>query len=174
MNNRNGKNCLRTLLTFTFFILSCSILPIVHAQAEKKVENKLALSVLQTKLSICRLDAKAPIPDWVSTVQSDFISITRTSEELSIVCDKKHVPAGVQSVSDWYAIKVEGPLDFGLIGILSSLLDPLAKAGISVFTVSTYDTDYILVKEQNIKKAIAVLKNKYTVKEPKFRSFSGE
>jgi hypothetical protein len=71
----------------------------------------------------------------------------------------------VKSVSDWSALKIEGPLDFNLIGILSSLLDPLAKGGVSVFTISTFDTDYILVKEENLSKAIAILEKQCIIKQ---------
>lgn len=128
------------------------------------IKNKLTLLVLDAKLSICQFEAKSPVPRWANSHQGHFLSITRTSDELSIVSDKKIVPRNVKSVGDWCAFKVVGPLDFALVGILSSLLTPLAKAKISVFTISTYDTDYILVKEHDLQKAIGVLKNKCIVK----------
>jgi hypothetical protein len=118
--------------------------------------NKLKLSVLPEKLSICRLDANSQIPDWVGR-GSDFFSTTKTSDELSVVCEEKAVPKNIKAENDWRAFKIEGPLDFSLCGILVSLLVPLAKAKISVFTISTYDTDYILVKEDKLDKAIQVL-----------------
>ncbi len=116
----------------------------------------LTLSVLPYKLAVCKLDPLESIPDWLST-QHAFFSITRTSEELSIVCDEASVPATVEAVRDWRALKVEGPLDFSLTGILYSLAKILAEAKISIFAVSTYDTDYILVQENKLAATIAAL-----------------
>lgn len=155
------KNVLWISMLISFFLFAQASLAV--AQTEQKVANKLTLSVLQTKLAVCRLESHAAIPSWVHA-KSEFLSITRTKDELSIVCDKNIVPQNVKSVTSWSAFRIEGPLDFNLIGILSSLLDPLAKGGVSVFTVSTFDTDYILVKEQNLQKAIAILQNQCIIK----------
>lgn len=125
--------------------------------------NKLVLSVLKPKLAICRLALDDNIPDW-ALVENNFFSITRTIEELSIVCNQILVPPGIKSENDWRAFKVEGPLDFALTGILSNLLQPLANAKISIFAVSTFDTDYILVKENNLDTAIKVLSEQCTIK----------
>ncbi len=89
-----------------------------------------------------------------------FVSITRTSEELSIVCPQRQVPAKIRRQEGWRAMKVKGPLDFSLTGILSSLATPLAQEGVSVFAISTYDTDYLLVKEKDLERAIGVLVNR--------------
>lgn len=89
-----------------------------------------------------------------------FVSTTRTAEELSIVCPQIQVPAVMKRKEGWRCLKVRGPLDFSLTGILASLTTPLAKAGISVFAISTYDTDYLLVKEENLEKAIEILVKK--------------
>ena len=118
--------------------------------------NKISLKALPIKLAICRLEKNAPIPDWA--LKHDFFSITRTDEELSIVCPESLVPKSVKAEKGWAVLKVQGPLDFGLTGILSSLLTPLAKNKISVFALSTYDTDYILVKEHAIDEALEILK----------------
>ena len=115
----------------------------------------IALSVLPETFAICRLDPAAPIPSWVTT--RDFFSITRTQDELSIVCAQRDVPAGIKCERGWRALKVEGKLDFALTGILASLAAPLADAGISIFAISTYDTDYLLVKETNLPRAVQVL-----------------
>ena len=115
----------------------------------------IALSVLPETFAICRLDPAAPIPSWVTT--RDFFSITRTQDELSIVCAQRDVPAGIKCERGWRALKVEGKLDFALTGILASLAAPLADAGISIFAISTYDTDYLLVKETNLPPAVQVL-----------------
>ena len=113
----------------------------------------LTLSILPDTYAICRLNAPAPIPDWAR----DFFSITRTRDELSIVCVQRDVPAGIRCERDWRALKVDGTLDFALTGILASLAAPLADAGISIFAISTFDTDYLLVKAIDLEKAIQVL-----------------
>jgi len=114
----------------------------------------MLFSVLPDVLAVCRLDASAPIPGWV---RGDFVSITRTRDELSIVCAQANVPADVRCERDWRALKVEGQLDFALTGILVSIATPLANAGISIFAISTFDTDYVLVKADVLDKAIQVL-----------------
>lgn len=93
--------------------------------------------------------------NWATA--GSFFSITRTLEELSVVCAEQVIPEGITSEKGWRCLKVHGPLDFSLTGILSSLLHPLAKANISVFALSTYDTDYLLVKEADLERAKVVL-----------------
>ena len=115
-------------------------------------------------LSICRLEKNAPIPEWALT--GEFFSITRTAEELSVVCPQNQVPPGVQKQDGWKVLQVEGPLDFSLTGVLASLTGPLAKEGISVFAISTYETDYLLVKEEQLEGAIQALREEgYEVEE---------
>lgn len=115
----------------------------------------LRLSVLPNKLAICRLDKNAPIPSWATN--DSFFSITRTTDELSIVCSKDNIPDNIRSEKNWRALKVIGPLDFSLTGILASLANPLAEAKISIFAISTFDTDYILVKNEKLKEAVKIL-----------------
>jgi hypothetical protein len=117
--------------------------------------HALTLSVLPDTFAICRFDPAAPIPSWVT--QREFVSITRTRDELSIVCAQHAVPDGIRCERDWRALKVEGKLDFALTGILASLAAPLADAGISILAISTFDTDYLLVKEMHLSRAIQVL-----------------
>ncbi|WP_254388498.1 ACT domain-containing protein [Thermanaeromonas sp. C210] len=107
-------------------------------------------------LAICRLDKDAPLPEWVQ--RSSFFSCTRTPSELSIVCPQKDVPPNILCEKGWRCFKVEGPLDFSLTGVLASLVTPLAEERISIFAISTYDTDYLLVKEEQLDLAIRVLK----------------
>ena len=95
-------------------------------------------------------------PEWALSA-ADFLSITHAGSELSIVCAETIVPKGVQREPGWRAFKVAGPLDFALTGILASLAVPLAAAGVSIFAISTYDTDYVLVKEDNVEKAVRAL-----------------
>ena len=113
------------------------------------------LILLPEVLAICRLETAASIPDWAT--RGRFWSITRTEEELSMVCPEAQVPQGVKRETGWRALKVAGPLDFSLTGILTSLTAPLAKEKVSVFALSTYDTDYLLVKEEQLGKAIQAL-----------------
>lgn len=115
----------------------------------------MKLSALAPTLAVCRLDAKASIPEWAT--RGVFFSVSRTDEELSVVCEEALVPEGIQCEKNWRALKVAGPLDFALTGILASIASPLAEAGISLFAVSTFDTDYILVKSQDFERASTVL-----------------
>ena len=117
--------------------------------------DELALTILPGTYAVSRLPASAPIPDW--TLGNRFLSITRTDDELSILSSQQSVPEGVQHEPDWRCLKVEGPLSFSLTGVLASLLTPLAEAEVSIFAVSTYDTDYILVKADALKEAINAL-----------------
>jgi len=115
----------------------------------------LALSLLAERLAVCRLEPGAPLPAWAGGALTAF---TRTPDELSVVCAEAGVPAGVQMEGGWRALKVAGPLDFGLTGILAALAGPLAAAGVSIFAISTYDTDYVLIKETALERAVAVLR----------------
>jgi hypothetical protein len=111
----------------------------------------LSLNILPERLAICRLPPDAPLPEPPS--YASFWSATRTEEELAIVLPEEAAPAGCKIEKGWRCFKVLGPLDFGLTGILASLATSLAEAGVSIFAISTYDTDYILVKEENLEKA---------------------
>jgi hypothetical protein len=116
----------------------------------------LILTVMSIALAVVRLNTASNIPLW-ATEGEDFFSITRTSDELSVVCLEDKVPPDVKVEKGWRCLKVEGPLDFGLTGILSSLAQPLAEAKISIFAISTFDTDYIMIKKENLQKAIEIL-----------------
>ncbi|HOQ09162.1 MAG: ACT domain-containing protein [Syntrophomonadaceae bacterium] len=113
------------------------------------------LSIMKDTLAICRLDRDARLPQWA--LGSSFYSCTRTDSELSIVCLQEGVPADVLCEKGWRCLKVDGPLDFSLTGILTSLAAPLSAAGISIFAISTYDTDYLLLKEEQLDSAIRTL-----------------
>jgi uncharacterized protein len=116
--------------------------------------KKLNLYLLPEKLGVYRLDPGAPLP---GPDNGTFFSVTRTADEISVVCREDLIPADCPGEKGFRILKVKGPLDFNLTGILASLLNPLAAAGISVFAVSTYDTDYILVKDENLKPALSAL-----------------
>jgi hypothetical protein len=111
----------------------------------------MKLFVLPFRLAVCRLEGAAALPDWA--VQGEFFSVTRVPGELSVVCEESRVPAGVRAEGDWRAFQVEGPMAFSVIGVLSRLSAPLARAGISLFAISTFDTDYLLVKEADFARA---------------------
>jgi putative intracellular protease/amidase len=115
-----------------------------------------SLTVLEDAYAICRLDRDAPIPAWASAGR--FISFSRTPDELSIVCPQDRVAKGIQCVRDWRCLRVVGPIDLSEVGVLAALLTPLAEAGVSVFTVSTFDTDYLLVKAENLPRALDALR----------------
>jgi hypothetical protein len=116
----------------------------------------ISLVVLPGVFSICKLSADSALPAWVKN--SPFCSITKTQDELSIVCEAQFVPAEVKQEGPWRAFRVKGTLDFGLTGILASIANPLAESAISIFAVSTFDTDFILVKQSELEKAVRCLK----------------
>lgn len=116
----------------------------------------MKLEVLEGKFAVCRLDPSSEIPPWV--LNNNFFNITRTKDELSLVCLSKSVPTGTKCEADFSALKVQGPLDFSLTGILASILNPLAKEKISVFTISTFETDYVLVRSTDLERAITTLR----------------
>ena len=125
----------------------------------------LTLHLLPDTLAVCRLDPDAPAPAWAN--QGPFCALTRTSDELSIICLQANVPAGVVCEPDWRALKVVGPLGFSMIGVLAGIAGALAKARISLFAVSTFDTDTIMVKSTDLGGAIAALeKAGYTIHRP--------
>ena len=115
----------------------------------------LDLTLLPGRFAVCRLASQTACPEWA--VNGQFSSVSWTAEETSVVCEQASVPAGVKSDSGWRALKVAGPLDFSLKGILLSIIQPLSEAEIGVFAVSTYDTDYVLVKESSLNAAVAAL-----------------
>jgi hypothetical protein len=117
---------------------------------------RLSLVILRDLFAVCRLRADENIPDWA--LSGSFCSLTRTADELSIVCPQELVPEEVEAVRGWKSLKVEGKLDFNLVGILSSLTSSLAEVGISIFTISTYDTDYLFVKERDLDRGVAALR----------------
>ncbi|MDP3991181.1 MAG: ACT domain-containing protein [Candidatus Nealsonbacteria bacterium] len=117
--------------------------------------KKFVLSILSETLAICRFDEKSSIPEWAKGLS--FCSITRTKSELSIVCPQKNIPGGVLAEKGWRAFKLDGELGIASIGVIASLSNPLAEAGISIFNVSTFETNYVLVEEKNLAKAKEVL-----------------
>lgn len=124
--------------------------------------SKLSLSIIKENFAVCRLNADDNIPDWA--VKGSFYSLTKTIDELSIVCPEKDVPDFIKSDRNWRVIKIEGELDFSETGILASIAVPLAESNISIFTISTFNTDYVMVKKENLEKALEVLKKFFKVR----------
>ena len=107
---------------------------------------------------MCRVLPGGEIPAWGLT--GEFFCVMRTQDELSIVCAENLVPQqgeGVLVERDWIALKLEGPFPFAMTGVLASFLRPLAEAEIPVFAISTFDTDYVLVKAESLKTALTAL-----------------
>src|SRR5437899_12754976 len=115
----------------------------------------LELSLLPERFAISQLAADSPIPDWAT--QGPFFSITRTGDELSVVTELSRVPVGVQSQPGWRILKVHGPFVLTEVGVLVALATPLAEAKISLFVVSTFDTNYLLIASETLPAAIAPL-----------------
>jgi len=118
-------------------------------------QRQLTLLVLPEQFIIARFAADAGLPSWAT--HGRFFSITRTSDELSIVCAADQAPLSLREHTRWRALKVRGPIAFPEIGVLSSVANPLAEAKVSVFVVSTFETDYILVNSEQLPNAIEAL-----------------
>jgi len=114
------------------------------------------LRLLPHRAAVCRLAADEAVPAWATA--GPFSSVTRTPGELSVVCTGDLVPEGARCERGWRVFEVAGPLEFSLTGILAAIATPLAHAGVSIFAVSTFDTDYVLVKEENLAKAVDALR----------------
>jgi hypothetical protein len=112
------------------------------------------------RLAVCRLASDGRIPAWA--LESDFFCVVRTSDELSIVCREDvctadRMPDGAPTERGWLALKLEGPFPFSMTGVLASFLQPLAEARIPIFAISTFETDYVLIKSKNLEQAVAAL-----------------
>lgn len=118
---------------------------------------RLRISTLPSRLAVCRLAPDAAVPSWV---RGSFTSVTRTPDELSVVCEDGAVPEDVQAERGWRALKVEGPIPFEVTGVAAALVAPLAEARISVFLLATFDTDYLLLKEEVLGAAVAILRDR--------------
>ena len=118
--------------------------------------RRLPLLVLDGAFAVCRLGNTSPLPPWAAA--GGFFSLTRTADELSVVCAEAAVPEGVRCERGWRCLRVAGTIDFSVVGVLAALTAALAAAGASVFAISTFDTDYLLVKENDLARALAALR----------------
>lgn len=106
----------------------------------------LKFRLLHGHYAIVRLAADAAIPEWAT--RGEFTSITRTADELSIVCPTANLPPGAHSAHRWIVLKLEGPFPFSQTGVLLSFIEPLSTKDVPIFAISTYDTDYVLIQEE--------------------------
>jgi len=116
---------------------------------------KLTLVIFPQFFAVCRLDPDGFIPHWA--LLGDFVSLTRTKTELSIICPQENVPEDAQAERGWRCIKIDDPFDFSVAGVHTSVALPLAEADISTMAVATYDTDHILVKDEELEPTVQAL-----------------
>lgn len=118
----------------------------------------LDLDLLAEEYAVCRLPAGAPVPaGLVGAAGGGVVSLTWTPEEVSLICPAALVPAGATVETPWRCLRVTGPLDFALTGVLASLVGPLAQARVNILAFSTYDTDYLLVPSVRLAEALDTL-----------------
>lgn len=115
----------------------------------------MKLYALDDLYAVVRLEPDADIPPWARN--GHFWSVTRSDSELSVVCPQDQVPPAASAERGWCAFEVAGPLDFSLTGVVASLVTPLADAQIPLFVVSTFETDYLLVREHDLDRSVAAL-----------------
>jgi hypothetical protein len=115
----------------------------------------LKYRIFTDQLAVCRLASGAQVPDW--TLEGRFFCVMRTWDELSIVCMEDRLPTGASAERGWLALKLEGPFPFSMTGVLASFVQPLADAHIPIFAISTFDTDYVLIKREQLEQAVRAL-----------------
>ena len=120
------------------------------------MQHKLKFSRVPDSFAVCRLPAKSAVPAW--GLRGEIFSVVSTADEVSVVCPQAQVPSGVKHEQGWACLKIEGPFPFSQTGVLSSFLQPLAEQAIPIFALSTFDTDYVLVKQESLEKAAAALR----------------
>jgi GNAT superfamily N-acetyltransferase len=122
------------------------------ASKNETLVGSISLIVLKDTFAVCRLGPDASVPSWAA--DGEFVSVTRSAEEVSIVCCQNAVPSEIRCERDWRCLRVAGSLPFSMIGVLAGLSATLARAGISVLAISTFDTDYLLVKGADVAPAV--------------------
>jgi hypothetical protein len=119
------------------------------------LSRHLKFCVLPDRLAVCRLEADSPVPAWA--LEGGLFSVVRTSDELSIVCEEHRVLNEPCVETGWAALKLKGPFPFEMSGVLESFLEPLARAQVPIFAISTFDTDYVLIKWEDMARALEAL-----------------
>lgn len=129
--------------------------------------DRLTLTLMPERLAVCRFDPDTAMPAWVFHRAAHFFCVMRTHAELSVVCPEEDLPPSVEQVEKpWRAFELLGPIPFSTTGVIASLVEPLAEASIPVFVLSTFDTDYILVKAEHVDRASEVLASRFTLRRP--------
>jgi hypothetical protein len=123
--------------------------------SEVIMAHKLKLRKISEQFAVCRLALDAPLPSWATS--GEIWSVTRTPTELSVVCTQNGLPQNLAAERNWVALQIVGPIPFGMVGVLSSLTVPLADAGVSIFALSTFETDFVLVRDESFEVACRVL-----------------
>lgn len=132
-------------------------MPKASVKERSDVGQTLKFRRLAGPYAIVRLGPDVPVSAWAT--EGEFNSITRTPEELSIVCPADNVPAEINSPHHWMCLKLQGPFPFSQTGVLLSFIEPLSSKGIPIFAISTYDTDYVLIQEEWAGAALNALKH---------------
>jgi hypothetical protein len=118
--------------------------------------HQLSIAAVEGTFAVCKLGSRAGVQPWMQA--GPIFSITRTPDELSVVCRQDAVPEEVEHEAGWRCICVAGVVPFSAVGVLASLTAPLAAERISVFAVSTFNTDYLFVKNQDYDRAVSALR----------------
>ena len=124
--------------------------------SEAPPARRLTLETVAGRYAVCRLDRDAAVPHWAI---GSFVSVSRTADELSVVCSEELIPPDVRAERNWRCLRVAGKIEFAMVGVLARLVGPIAAAGISVFVVSTFDSDYLMVRDGDFERAAQVLRN---------------
>jgi hypothetical protein len=130
-------------------------MPLLHDEEPRPTRRHLKFHRLPRPYAVVRLQPDVSVPEWAQ--KGDFTSITRSQEELSIVCPAEALPGHVHSPQRWICLKLQGPFPFSITGVLLSFIEPLSNNGIPIFTISTYDTDYVLIQDEFAARAISAL-----------------
>jgi len=131
-------------------------MPVLDGEGRRLARHRLKFRKLPGLYGIVRLGPEVPVPTWAT--KGDFSAITRTADELSVICAAGNLPDGVRSRHRWIGLKLEGPFAFEQTGVLLSFIEPLSSNGIPIFAVSTHDTDYIFVRDDKTKAALDLLR----------------
>lgn len=155
-----------TLLSFVFVGTAAVVALGCRSDAPAIPENTkpaprraiVPLVVLGDRLAVCRVGSDEPLPAWAKASKDEFFSATRTREEVSIIVAESRAPEAAKCERGFRLLKVQGPLDFSLVGIIAGLSGTLADASVSIFAFSTYDTDYVMVKQADLERAVSALR----------------
>jgi len=127
-----------------------------HEVPARMSPHRLSLTLLPVSFALCRLGAAEPVPEWTTSAPT-FLSISRSPDELSIVADDAAVPPHVNAKRGYRALRIDGPMPLELVGVMAAIASPLAAAGVPIFAIATYDTDYVLIRGDDLSRAVSIL-----------------